>query len=201
VKISKHASVRLRERTKLKESEFQIILDKVAFVELQVFGQKQYILFYDARGDEFFVAVIGNNCVMSVIHLWQRLHTNVKSLATAQKVQNNAEMLFYMRAARDLHPKLQARLQVYVSFEGANSQVLVQEELVHCIDRAGYEPCKPMMVIECFAEEISRLLVREMASSNSNWIVCVTFRRLNGQIVKKYSSRIGKIVNLLPCVT
>lgn len=198
MRITRHAALRLSERTKLSKVEFKTIIDKFAYVTLHDFEQTLYVLFYDARGDEFFVAVIRNNCVITIICLWQKLHKNVKALATTKKFQKQAQTNFYNRAARSLYPGLQSGLNVYVSFKTQLNKIVVPEEYVHRIDSNGHDVCKPIDIIKCFAEEISRILVREITTANANWIVCITLRRLNGQIVHEQSSRIGKIVDMLP---
>lgn len=197
--LSKHARVRILERTKLSAEEVQTILAKSAYVELGLIYTTLYLLVYDARSDQCFVAIVRNDTVVSVMHVWQRLPRNIKISANAPKIQKRTEEYFYLRASLHLVPRLQACFSVFVSIESKiSAKVLVPEEFVGNISRTGFNLLKNIQVIECFADEISRIVVREYSECNASWTICVTLRRLRGDIVRKSSCRIGTLIQGLP---
>ena len=197
MQLSKHAKIRIRERTKLSAAELAVMFEKTAYVPLGVEKDTLYVLFYDARSDEYFVARIRGDTVISVLCLWHRLPEQIWKMCGRSKLQ--AESFFYNRAAVHLRDTLRPTLDVYVGIKRATTQeILVPAELAFRIDRTGHEQQSDSEILECAAIDISRLVVRELHRYKPDWCAEVTLRKRKGDVVRTCEKGVRKLIAFMP---
>jgi hypothetical protein len=207
VKITHHAMVRVLERTKLTVAEIEVIFDKIAYVNLGVTLFKrngfmydtEYLLFYDARGDDYYVAFVREDTVITVICEWQRMPLAIKAAMAVKSNKQKAEFYFYNRAARPLYGTLRPTLDIYVGIRtGSTNQMYVPAEFALRIDREGYQQVSGQDILASVVEDVSRLLVRELENFRPDWTVEVTFRKRRGEVVRTVKQGLRKMVGSLP---
>jgi hypothetical protein len=198
LELSKHAKQRILERTKLSVAEVEILLERTAYCQLGIVDEVTYVLFYDARGDECFVARIRGSTVVSVLCIWHRLPAQIRRVVGERLLL--AESYFFDRAAEHMRATLRPVLDVYVCIRdgGDKGQIFVPAERAFRIDRIGYEKVSDAELLECAASDISRMVTRELSSYQSPWCAEVTLRKPSGGVVRLCRKSVRRIIRILP---
>lgn len=200
MKLTHHAKLRIRERTKLSPEECQLILDLTAYVylgsNLGEHGVTEYLLFLDPRSYQYFVACIRDTSVVTVMCEHMIMPVRIRTSVTP-KNKKIAEAYFYDRAAYRLLNTFRATLDVYLVVRRSRKIKIHHEAHLCRIDREGFMQVKDADVVEIFRADILSSLVGKKSLLEPGYRVSIELRQMTGDVVRNVEYVAKDICRLL----
>ncbi len=116
--ISNHASIRIGERTSLSVKEVQEIIAGGYFAALpRGEDDKEYCLFYSYPDEEFYIAVISECTLISVLYGWHKIPVKAKSSEKKEAVRAWRRYIIDKTKPNPFTDQIEARVEVCVGGE------------------------------------------------------------------------------------
>jgi hypothetical protein len=187
VELTRHAKIRVRERTKLSPEECQLLLDLSAYVYLGCnsgeYGITEYYLFLDPRSYQYFVACVRDAVVVIVMYETMQLPALIRRGLSA-KNKKSAESYFYDRAAYRMQTTFRATLDVYLVIRRSRKNKTLHEIHLRRIDREGFARVKDVEVVDIFRWDIVDALAGKKDLFGPGHRISLELRQINDVAVR-----------------